>query len=81
MERIKPQPYTNSQEGNTIGGDNVVLSSHDGGAAVKGDGNTINESSVILRFLDIIEQQGKTIERLQEQIGRLTEKIYKLKQE
>lgn len=39
--------------------------------AISGGGNTINDSSIILRFLSIIEEQNRTIARLQEEIYRL----------
>lgn len=39
--------------------------------AISGGGNTINDSSIILRFLSIIEEQNRTIARLQEEIIRL----------
>lgn len=63
----------NSKASNSIGGDNDVLCAYDGGATIKGyDSNiNINEASVMLRFLSIIEEQGRTITRLQEEIIRL----------
>lgn len=39
--------------------------------AISGGGNTINDSSIILRFLSIIEEQNRTIARQQEEIYRL----------
>lgn len=72
QEAKEPHPYTNSQASNSIGGDNVVLCALDGGVAINGDNNTINEASVILRFLSIIEEQGRTIARLQEEVLRLS---------
>lgn len=54
---------------------NVTASASDSATAI-GIGNhnqtTINESEVILRFLSIIEAQNKTIERLQEQLLKLS---------
>lgn len=44
---------------------------NDRGAAVNGDYCTINDSSVILRFLNIIEEQSRTIARLQDELLRL----------
>lgn len=38
---------------------------------ISGGGNTINDSSIILRFLSIIEEQNRTIARQQEEIYRL----------
>lgn len=38
--------------------------------AISGGGNTINDSSIILRFLSI-EEQNRTIARQQEEIYRL----------
>ena len=39
--------------------------------SISGGGNTINDSSIILRFLSIIEEQNRTIARQQEEIYRL----------
>ena len=46
----------------------------DGGVCFSGEGNTItiNETSLILRFLSIIEEQNRTIARLQEQLLQLS---------
>ena len=49
----------------------------DGSTAIAGSGNTINEASVILRFLSIIEEQSRTITRLQDELLRVRLQIGK----
>lgn len=50
----------------------VSSTATDGSIAISGGGNTINETSLILRFLSIIEEQNRTIARLQDELLRLS---------
>ena len=60
-ETTTPTAYHTSIQGNG----NVSV----GGV---GGNNTVNDTAIILRFLDIIESQGKEIARLHDEILRLS---------
>lgn len=51
------------------------------GIQVSGANNSVNEAAVINGFLSLMGEQYKLIERLQEQVIKLTEQIYNLKAE
>lgn len=63
---------TEKRKGTTPTG--ISSTATDGSIAIIGEGNTaiINETSLILRFLSLIEEQNRTIARLQEELLRLS---------
>jgi hypothetical protein len=59
----------------------ISNNSNGNGIQISGANNSVNEAAVINGFLSLRGEQYKLIERLQEQVIKLTEQIYNLKAE
>jgi hypothetical protein len=59
----------------------ISNNSNGNGIQISGANNSVNEAAVINGFLSLMGEQYKLIERLQEQVIKLTEQIYNLKAE
>ena len=59
----------------------ISNNSNGNGIQISGANNSVNEAAVINGFLSLMGEQYKLIERLQEQVIKITEQIYNLKAE